>query len=255
MVQFCFTPIYFVSKDVARGVFSTLSIIYDGTIFQIKVTALEEFLTHRSSHRRCFVKKDVLRNFAKFTGKQPCQSLYFNKVAGLRPATLLKKRLWHSCFPVNFAKFLRTPFLQNSSRRLLLNQFQQSDAFHIETSYLICNANQMAGSYMKCNTELKWVNASMIDAFETVKNIFKAFHSVQTVIRGCSSKQVFLKNSQISQCWSLFLIRLQVLVQHLFFMTQLSFDCLETAKHFIILLYTFCDVFPGRCRLFPLKEK
>ena len=31
--------------------------------------------------------------------------------SGLRPATLLKKRLWHRCFPVNFAKFLRTPFL------------------------------------------------------------------------------------------------------------------------------------------------
>ena len=27
-----------------------------------------------------------------------------------RPATLLKKRLWHKCFPVNFAKFLRTTF-------------------------------------------------------------------------------------------------------------------------------------------------
>ena len=27
------------------------------------------------------------------------------------PATLLKKRLWHRCFPVNFVKFLRTPFL------------------------------------------------------------------------------------------------------------------------------------------------
>ena len=35
-----------------------------------------------------------------------CQSLFFNKVAGLRPATLLKKRLWHRCFSVNFAKFL-----------------------------------------------------------------------------------------------------------------------------------------------------
>ena len=23
----------------------------------------------------------------------------------------IKKRLWHRCFPVNFAKFLRTPFL------------------------------------------------------------------------------------------------------------------------------------------------
>ena len=28
----------------------------------------------------------------------------------LRPATLLKKRPWHRCFPVNFVKILRTPF-------------------------------------------------------------------------------------------------------------------------------------------------
>ena len=74
----------------------------------------------RSSRLEVFCKKGVLRNFAKFTGKHLCQSLIFNKVAGLRPATLLKKRLWHRCFPVNFAKFLRTPFLQNTSRRLLL---------------------------------------------------------------------------------------------------------------------------------------
>ena len=39
----------------------------------------------------------------------------FNKVAGLRPATLFKKRLWHRCFPVNFAKFLKHLFLQNFS--------------------------------------------------------------------------------------------------------------------------------------------
>ena len=31
------------------------------------------------------------------------------KVVGLRFATLLKKRLWHRCFPVNFVEFLRTP--------------------------------------------------------------------------------------------------------------------------------------------------
>ena len=60
-------------------------------------------------------KKGVLRKFAKFTRKHLCQGLFFNKVAGLRPATLLKKRLWHRCFPVNFANFLRTPFLQNTS--------------------------------------------------------------------------------------------------------------------------------------------
>ena len=58
------------------------------------------------------MKKGGLRNFTKLTGKHLCQqSLFFNKVAGLRPATLLKKRLWLRCFPESFAKLLRTPFL------------------------------------------------------------------------------------------------------------------------------------------------
>ena len=63
----------------------------------------------RSSHQRRSIKIDVLKNFTKFTGKHLCQSLFFNKVEGLSPATVLKKRLWYSCFPVNFMKFLRTP--------------------------------------------------------------------------------------------------------------------------------------------------
>ena len=37
------------------------------------------------------MKRDVLRNFAKFTGKHLCQNVLFKNVAGLRPATLLKK--------------------------------------------------------------------------------------------------------------------------------------------------------------------
>ena len=64
----------------------------------------------RGSQRRCSVKKGALKNFAKFTGKQLRQSLFLNKIAGLRPATLLKKRLWHRCFLVNFAKFQRNLF-------------------------------------------------------------------------------------------------------------------------------------------------
>ena len=62
------------------------------------------------SRPEVFCKKDVLRNFAKFTGKHLSHDLFFNNVEGLRSATLLKKRPWHWCFPVNFAKFLRTPF-------------------------------------------------------------------------------------------------------------------------------------------------
>ena len=56
-------------------------------------------------------KKCILKNFAKFTGKDLCQSLFFHKTAGLRSSK----------------KFLRTPFLQNSTGRLLLeNNYQAS---------------------------------------------------------------------------------------------------------------------------------
>ena len=34
----------------------------------------------------------------------------FQKRWRSQPANLLKKRLWHRCFPLNFAKLLRTPF-------------------------------------------------------------------------------------------------------------------------------------------------
>ena len=76
---------------------------------------------HRSSHRSCSVRKGILRNFAKFAGKHLCLSLFFNEVGGLCHADfILKKRLWHNGFPVNFAKFPRTYFLQYTSGPLLL---------------------------------------------------------------------------------------------------------------------------------------
>ena len=64
-----------------------------------------------------FYKKDL----TKFTGKHLCWGLFFNKVSGVRP----KKRLQYECFLVNFTKFLRTPFLQNTSARLLLDYEKQ----------------------------------------------------------------------------------------------------------------------------------
>ena len=77
-----------------------------------------------SSHQRCSRKKGVLINFAKLIGRHLCQSFFLDKAAGLRPATLLKKRLRHICFPVNFVEVLRTPFLQNTSGRLLLTSLK-----------------------------------------------------------------------------------------------------------------------------------
>ena len=96
-------------------------------LFIVSANWREKKAKYRSSHRRCFVRKGPRRNSPKLTRKYLCQSLIFNKIAGLRPANLLKKKPWHRCFPVNFAKRLRTPFLQNTSRRLLLeiDQFVQ----------------------------------------------------------------------------------------------------------------------------------
>ena len=65
----------------------------------------------RSSRQEVFCKKGFLRNFAKFTGKHLCQSLF-----------LIKKRVWHRCFPVDFAKFLSTPFYIKYLPWLLLPQ-------------------------------------------------------------------------------------------------------------------------------------
>ena len=88
-------------KDHATLIFNIIILF---SFFQNTV-----FVQKQSS--RGFCKKGVLRNVAKFTEKHLRQSLFFNKVAGLRPATLLKKTLCHRGFSVNFAKFLRTPIL------------------------------------------------------------------------------------------------------------------------------------------------
>ena len=66
-----------------------------------------------------FYKKDVLRNFAKFTGKYLCQSIFFIKSAVLRSENLWKKRFWHRCFPVNFAKSVKTPQFTKAFQWLL----------------------------------------------------------------------------------------------------------------------------------------
>ena len=100
-----------------------------------------------------FCKKGILINFASFTGKHLCHSLFFNKVAGLRSATLLKKRLWHRCFPVNVAKFLRTPFLQSTSRRMLLTKIDKTEEMLFRTSRKLakCDTLNLSDSDLKIN--------------------------------------------------------------------------------------------------------
>ena len=57
-----------------------------------------------------FFKTGVLKNFAIFTGKHLCWSLFPIKFQDWRFAYLYKKRHQDRCFSVNIAKFLRTAF-------------------------------------------------------------------------------------------------------------------------------------------------
>ena len=71
----------------------------------------------------------------KIHRKYLCQRLFFNKVVSLRSATLLKKNIWRKCFPVNYAKFLKTPFLQNTWRLFFKRHFSYFKVTH----FCICN--------------------------------------------------------------------------------------------------------------------
>ena len=102
----------------------------------------------RSNHQRCSIKKGVLRNFVKFSGKHLCQSLFMPQACNfikkeslaqvfsceffeifkstfftehLRATASGYLRISFRCFPVNFLKFLITPsFIEHLWWLLLL---------------------------------------------------------------------------------------------------------------------------------------
>ena len=115
------TVLNFMSKSIflsgfTQGVALCIPLLPRGMIRQKYPAQIG--LNHRNIHQRYSIKKELYKIWQDSNEKTYARFSFF--FAGLRPATLLKKRLWHRCFPVNLATFLRAPFLQNSSRRLLL---------------------------------------------------------------------------------------------------------------------------------------
>ena len=77
---------------------------------------------------------DILQNrcfksfFTIFTGKHLCRSLFFNKIANLKPCNAIK-RLQYRSLPVKIAKFLRAVFFifKNSFCRFYLEKLELSN--------------------------------------------------------------------------------------------------------------------------------
>ena len=75
--------------------------------------------------------------------------------SGLGPTTLLKKGLQHRYFPVNFAKFLRTPIFIEHLRWLLLFFISRFSSFHVnENVYFLFHPLKKLGT-CKCEDILE----------------------------------------------------------------------------------------------------
>ena len=84
--------------------------------------------------QRCFVK-NVFIKISQNSQENTAVSLFFNKVrdSGLQ---LFWKRDWHRCFPVYFAKRLRTRFLTDHLWWLLLNIIVTFQNIQQNTQYI-----------------------------------------------------------------------------------------------------------------------
>ena len=100
---------------------------YLHTFLKLHISQTKKSLNFGSSHQSCSIGKAVLKNFINIHRKTTVLEALFNRVAGLRasnfikrdsePVILLKETeaQQHRCFPVNIAKFSRTPILKKSS--------------------------------------------------------------------------------------------------------------------------------------------
>ena len=71
-------------------------------------------------HFPIFFKTFTSRNLKAVVRSCSVEEVFQEILPNSDPATLLNKRLWHRCFPVNFAKFLGTLFFTEHLRWVLL---------------------------------------------------------------------------------------------------------------------------------------
>ena len=90
------------------------------------------------------MKKDVLRNFAKFTGKHLCQSFFFNKVAGLH-CNFIKKEALAQVFSYEVCKISKNTFFTEhlrmtaSGNKTFFSEKEPSRKIFKQITEVLCN--------------------------------------------------------------------------------------------------------------------
>ena len=99
----------------------------------------------------------------------------FNKVEGLQPAIILK-RDQQKCFPVKFAKLLRTTILKNIWKRLLLEVFYEKLFLETFTGQNIHSIHRTKVTSDKCSVKKVFLmvdRAVKVTCFYTDQHLLK----------------------------------------------------------------------------------
>ena len=86
---------------------------------------------YRSSHSQMYFRIGALKDFAMFTEKHLCWSLYLITVQAWMPVTLLRRD------SVKFAKFLRTPIFTEHIQWLLLEKSHELSLYCIWEQWMV----------------------------------------------------------------------------------------------------------------------
>ena len=83
------------------------------------------------------MKKGVLKNFAKFTGKHLCWSFFFNKTAGRRSVTLSKKETLAQVFSCQFREVFKSTIFTEHYRMTASCFLSIICQFHMKVCFLL----------------------------------------------------------------------------------------------------------------------
>ena len=102
--------------------FITLHVSRENKTWQMRLILFFFLHFNKQPHLFCCLYCRVcLHTKQKFAHKKTSLGYLFYKIIRLQGCNSTKKTLQHRCFPVNFAKVLRTPILENICQRLLLH--------------------------------------------------------------------------------------------------------------------------------------
>ena len=99
-------------------IYNLMYILYTAE-FYTRTSVSVKHTKYKSCHRRCSAKK-LFIEISQNSPENTCARARFIMKSQAEACNVIKKRLWHRCFSVNFANFLWTTFLQNTSGQLLL---------------------------------------------------------------------------------------------------------------------------------------